>query len=335
MTTTRSALTAALLLASASCAAANVWEFTPPGGILDVWYPPTPGVYRFTLYGAHGGAGVVGLNFGGRGALISGTIALNTTENFAVLHSIGEPGVSGTSANGFRSGGGGATAVVIIDDFGDYRPFIIAGGGGGGSGAPDVNGQYGQITTSGGASCTAAGGTDGSGGGSANPDVGGGGGMYTDGAGGLRAGLALINGGFGGIASGITVGGLGGGAAAGPGFWGAGGGGYSGGAGSCGGGDGGGGGGSFVHPAFTDVQKIEGGALLPDGIGKLRIELIAPRCFGDLNGDHAVNTLDLTSFLAGFGTAVPRGVGADFDINGVVNTADLVVLLGAFGGPCP
>lgn len=327
------AMSMGLLLASASGASANVWEFSTVGAF-DPWQPPTPGVYRFTLYGAHGGAGIVGLNFGGRGALVSADIALNT-ENFAILHLVGGVGTDGTPGNSFRSGGGGGTFVVVIDDFGDFRPFIIAGGGGGGSGTPDTHGQPGQITTNGGASCTAVGGVDGLGGGTANPDVGGGGGMYGDGAAGLRGGVALINGAFGGIASGITAGGYGGGGAAGPMFWGAGGGGYSGGAGSCASNDGGGGGGSFVHPAFTNVQMTAGGALVPGGNGLFRIEFIAPRCWGDLNGDRAVNTLDLTTLLGSFGTGVPRGVGGDFDGDGAINTADLVRLLAGFGGACP
>lgn len=61
---------------------------------------------------------------------------------------------------------------------------------------------------------------------------------------------------------------------------------------------------------------------------------VPPPCVGDLNGDHAVNTVDLTLFLGAFGTSVTPGTGADLNNDGSVNTADLVLFLGAFGLPC-
>lgn len=60
-----------------------------------------------------------------------------------------------------------------------------------------------------------------------------------------------------------------------------------------------------------------------------------PPCPGDINGDRAVNTSDLTILLGSFGQSVTPGTGGDFDANGVVNTADLTSLLGAFGTVCP
>ncbi len=68
------------------------------------------------------------------------------------------------------------------------------------------------------------------------------------------------------------------------------------------------------------------------------VALVAPPpvCPGDLNNDGSRNTIDLTIFLAAFGTSVTPGVnGPDFDNNGSVNTADLVNFLGVFGVPCP
>lgn len=60
----------------------------------------------------------------------------------------------------------------------------------------------------------------------------------------------------------------------------------------------------------------------------------APPCVGDLNGDNAVNTADLTQFLGQFGSTVPTGTGGDFNCDGSVNTADLTIFLGRFGGVC-
>lgn len=56
-----------------------------------------------------------------------------------------------------------------------------------------------------------------------------------------------------------------------------------------------------------------------------------PACAGDINGDGVTNTLDLTILLGAFGTSVPPGTSGDFDSSGFVNTADLTVLLGDFG----
>lgn len=59
-----------------------------------------------------------------------------------------------------------------------------------------------------------------------------------------------------------------------------------------------------------------------------------PSCPGDVNGDSAVNTADLTVLLGNFGTSVTPNTGGDLDGNGFVNTADLTALLGAFGTIC-
>ncbi|MDY7108301.1 MAG: hypothetical protein SYC29_06655 [Planctomycetota bacterium] len=52
-------------------------------------------------------------------------------------------------------------------------------------------------------------------------------------------------------------------------------------------------------------------------------------CVGDLDGDQLVNTADLLILLGNWGTSGP----GDLDGNGVVNTADLLTLLGNWG-PC-
>ncbi len=61
----------------------------------------------------------------------------------------------------------------------------------------------------------------------------------------------------------------------------------------------------------------------------------APLCVGDLNGDNAVNTADLTRFLGLFGTMTTPGGPGDFNNDGAVNTADLTRFLGRFGQACP
>lgn len=55
-------------------------------------------------------------------------------------------------------------------------------------------------------------------------------------------------------------------------------------------------------------------------------------CIGDFNGDSAINTTDLLSFLSGFGCAMD----CEFDINGdgPTNSADLLVFLSVFGTVC-
>jgi hypothetical protein len=63
-----------------------------------------------------------------------------------------------------------------------------------------------------------------------------------------------------------------------------------------------------------------------------------PVCVGDINGDQSVNTADLTLLLGAFGTCTGDAgynAAADFDTSGCVNTLDLTTFLGAFGLPCP
>ncbi len=58
-------------------------------------------------------------------------------------------------------------------------------------------------------------------------------------------------------------------------------------------------------------------------------------CRGDVSGDHACDTIDLTLLLAQFGQAAPPATGADLSGDGLVNTTDLIQLLAAFGQACP
>ncbi|MBN8644542.1 MAG: dockerin type I repeat-containing protein [Planctomycetes bacterium] len=58
-------------------------------------------------------------------------------------------------------------------------------------------------------------------------------------------------------------------------------------------------------------------------------------CVGDLNNDGVVNTADLALFLGAFGQTVPAFTGGDLNGDGVVNTVDLAQFLAAFGSNCP
>ncbi len=106
-----------------------------------------------------------------------------------------------------------------------------------------------------------------------------------------------------------------------------------------------------VHPNFTATgSPIEVGfyRALASGIGgsvksadfgldNLVITITPaapPACIGDLNGDNAVNTQDLTAFLSRFGTTVTPGGPGDFNNDGAVTTADLTTFLGRFGSAC-
>lgn len=60
-----------------------------------------------------------------------------------------------------------------------------------------------------------------------------------------------------------------------------------------------------------------------------------PPCQGDANHDGMVNNADLSVLLGQFNQSVTPGSGADFNGDGLVNNADLSVLLGRFNQPCP
>lgn len=65
-------------------------------------------------------------------------------------------------------------------------------------------------------------------------------------------------------------------------------------------------------------------------------ELVATpvACPGDVNADGVIDTADLVQLLGAFGTAVPVGSAVDIEPDGFVSTGDLVRILGVFGGEC-
>lgn len=66
--------------------------------------------------------------------------------------------------------------------------------------------------------------------------------------------------------------------------------------------------------------------------GSATVYSFVQECFGDLNGDGAIDTADLGLILAGFGNPSLK---ADLNGDGIVDTADLGLLLGVFGRGCP
>ena len=64
-----------------------------------------------------------------------------------------------------------------------------------------------------------------------------------------------------------------------------------------------------------------------------RFVAFGPSCPGDLNGDGVVNFADLNILLGAFGQS-GAGIPADINEDGVVNFADLNILLTAFGTVC-
>lgn len=196
---------------------------------IQLWTVQTSGVYNITCAGASGG--INGTVYGGRGALISGKVALTAGNVIAIL--IGQQGTG-------RGGGGG---TFIVNNTTSTLLFA-AGGGGGPTRAAGLDASLTTIGVSG-ASGGGAGGTGPNGGGAS---VGAGGGGYS-GAGTngtdtstTNGGAAYTSGGAGGVGVGANNGGFGGGGGGGS-TGGGGGGGYGGGGGSI---SGGGGGSSFI-----------------------------------------------------------------------------------------
>lgn len=105
---------------------------------------------------------------------------------------------------------------------------------------------------------------------------------------------------------------------------------------------------SLVTNGFSQGPQTFGGSLAVQwsrtlevgGTVEVTIETLfnaalpPPPCGPDLNADGAVNTVDLTLFLARFGQSGTPGSAGDFDGDGSVSTADLVVFLGFFGQSC-
>jgi hypothetical protein len=79
-----------------------------------------------------------------------------------------------------------------------------------------------------------------------------------------------------------------------------------------------------------DAGVMSGGDfVLTGGFWTGSVEMPAPICPGDLNGDSVVNVSDLLILLGAWGSC--PGCAADLNGDGVVNVSDLLILLGAWG----
>ncbi|MFN9519461.1 MAG: beta strand repeat-containing protein, partial [Bacteroidota bacterium] len=169
------------------------------------WRVPVGGNYKIEVYGAEGYG-----TFAGKGAYMSGTFSLSTTDTLKIL--VGQQGGCCVGSGTNQFGGGGGSFVVASNNI----PLIVAGGGGGAiyntailpssNGSIGINGQTATGTTSGAGGTSGNGGLEGGGGG-------GGGGFFTDGTTQPWGGKSFLNGGQGGITTGSGGrGGFGGGA---------------------------------------------------------------------------------------------------------------------------
>ncbi|MFE9081927.1 fibronectin type III domain-containing protein [Bacillus mobilis] len=265
-----------------SLALNDVLQFNPTStgrsGTIMTWVVPIAGKYKIEAMGASGGKSTSTSNtsLGGRGVIVTGTIALKQGDIVSIL--VGQEG------GGYSSGGGGGGgSFVVKGNISSGSPLIIGGGGGGGSSSSSSTsyGRDGSTGTSGSSSngnSSPSGGSNGGGGYSVPASSyrgGSGGGFYGDGqtvaygsgssvvswetANGsnsyAQGGRSFLNGGTGGWATSSAKGADGGfGGGGGNGYHpGGGGGGYSGGAAGYTDGYGGGGGGSYVSGTNTST----------------------------------------------------------------------------------
>lgn len=85
---------------------------------------------------------------------------------------------------------------------------------------------------------------------------------------------------------------------------------------------------------FVALLRTGAGADLGEALLKIRVLTPAPVCAGDVNGDGLVNAADLSVVLANFGGGGGGAETGDFNDDGYCNVADLSVLLSQFGGGC-
>lgn len=82
---------------------------------------------------------------------------------------------------------------------------------------------------------------------------------------------------------------------------------------------------TFTSPGTVHYYCVPHGSSM-QGV----ITVVPPGCGADINGDSHVTTADLAILLGAFGCLCP-GSPADLNHDDFINTADLTVLLGQFG----
>lgn len=250
---------AALLLLTPFAPASAQSTLTSPG--IYTRYVSTAGNYTISLVGASGGMNY-GTIYGGTGATVSGTFALNTCDQLTII--VGAAGNRSFSNAGSGGGGAGGTAVILNGT----RVLLVAGGGGGATTTTNGDGGGGRVSST----PVAAGGTTASG----TYNGAGGGGFGYSGAsatgscapatagGGGAATLSAISLGGTGVTAGCTAGGDGsggsgfGGGGGANGYSGGGGGGYAGGNGYISGTGAAKGGDSYIDPLASNPSATAG-----------------------------------------------------------------------------
>ncbi len=86
------------------------------------------------------------------------------------------------------------------------------------------------------------------------------------------------------------------------------------------------------RPSFNARGDIAMVLFFTDGSDAVVVAQRPDPCAADLNDDGVVDAADLAVLLGEWGTTVPVGKGADVDWDGDIDGADLAVLLGAWGG---
>lgn len=95
---------------------------------------------------------------------------------------------------------------------------------------------------------------------------------------------------------------------------------------------------AFGRDGTGELYILAGGGTSGPGIWKIVAAGTPPgpcQCIGDFNNDRKRDITDLIQMLGSFGNEVTMGTNGDCNGDGAVNTQDLPTFLGRFGQPCP
>jgi len=87
-----------------------------------------------------------------------------------------------------------------------------------------------------------------------------------------------------------------------------------------------------TEPFYLVFNQSQDEPIVSAAVEYVNDTLLTPPCPTDLNGDGLTDTADLGILISAFGTSDPT---ADLNDDNIVDTADLGVLIGAFGDSCP